>query len=156
MPFITTPHQAELNAQDVMRSWGFADAVATTGGSDGGIDVHSSRALAQVKWKGGVTGRPDVQNLYGARGTGSHQLFFFSASGYSDQAVQYADQVDVCLMTYDPLGAVEPANAAARRFLTSVDTVPAPAGAPTDWKLVSILTAILIVVCSVTVLLWLP
>ncbi|MCS4257979.1 hypothetical protein M2405_006306 [Rhodococcus erythropolis] len=32
MQYITTPHQAELNAADKMKSWGFTDAVATTGG----------------------------------------------------------------------------------------------------------------------------
>ncbi|NDZ93342.1 restriction endonuclease [Streptomyces sp. SID6673] len=156
MQYISTPHQAELNAQDQMRSWGFIDAVATTGGADGGLDVRSSRALAQVKWKGGVTGRPDVQNLYGARGAGTEQLFFFSASGYSDQAITYADQVGILLVTYDPLGAVEGVNQAARRFLADMAESPATVQTPTDWKLVSLLTAVLIVVLSVTILLWWP
>lgn len=139
-----------------MRSWGFTDAVATTGGSDGGIDVRSSRALAQVKWKGGVTGRPDVQNLYGARGAGTEQLLFFSASGYSDQAIAYADQLGIMLMTYDPLGAVEGVNPAARRFLAAVGEVPASVEAPTDWRLVSTLTVVLIVVLSAAILLSWP
>ena len=156
MKFITTPHQAELNAAERMKAWGFSGAVATTGGADGGIDVRSSRALAQVKWKGGATGRPDVQNLYGARGAGTEQLFFFSASGYSDQAITYADQVGILLMTYDPLGEVEGVNQAAKRFLADVSVLPATVEPPTDWKLVSILTAILIVVLSVTILLWWP
>lgn len=154
MQYISTPHQAELNAQDQMRIWGFADAVATTGGSDGGIDVRSARALAQVKWKGGVTGRPDVQNLYDARGAGTQQLFFFSASGYSDQAVKYADQVSVMLMTYDPLGAVEGVNQSAKRYLAALGDLPASTTEPIDWRLVSILVVVLIVVTSVAVLLW--
>lgn len=156
MDYITTPQRAELNAQAQMQSWGFTDAVATTGGSDGGIDVRSSRALAQVKWKGGVTGRPDVQNLYGARGAGTEQLFFFSASGYSDQAITYADQVGIMLMTYDPLGAVEGVNQAAKQFLVDVAKSPATVQAPTDWMLVSVLTAVLVVVLSATILLWWP
>ena len=156
MIYITTPHQAELNASERIKAWGFRDAVATTGGSDGGIDVRSKRALAQVKWKGGVIGRPDVQNLYGARGAGTQQLFFFSASGYSDQAIEYADQVGIMLMTYDPLGAVEGVNQAALRFLAAVSEVPAATPPPPDWKLVSVLTAVLIVVLSATILLWWP
>jgi hypothetical protein len=67
MIYNTTPHQAELNASERMKAWEFPDAVALAGGSDGGINVRSKRALAQVKWKGSVTGRPDVQNLDGAR-----------------------------------------------------------------------------------------
>lgn len=139
-----------------MRSWGFTDAVATTGGADGGLDVRSSRALAQVKWKGGVTGRPDVQNLYGARGAGTEQLFLFSASGYSDQAITYADQVGILLMTYDPLGAVEGVNQGAKLFLADVTKSSATVKTPTDWKLVSVLTVVLIVVLSPTILLWWP
>lgn len=156
MPFITTPHQAELNAQDQMRSWGFADAVATTGGADGGLDVRSSRALAQVKWKGGVTGSPDVQRLMGARANGTQLLFFFAASGYSDQAVKYADEVGMMLMTYDPLGAVEGVNQPAKQFLATVSALPAATSSPTNWRLVGILVVVLIVVTSVTVLLWWP
>lgn len=156
MRFIQTPHEAELNAQDQMRSWGFGDAVATTGGADGGIDVRSSRALAQVKWKGGVTGRPDIQNLYGARGAGTQQLFFLSASGYSDQAIEYANQVNILLMTYDPLGAVEGANQPAKQFLATVSALPAASTASANWRLVGILVVVLIVVTSVTILLWWP
>ena len=156
MNYITSPHHAELNAAEKMRSWSFTDAVATTGGADGGIDVRSSRALAQVKWKGAVAGRPELQQLYGAAAGGPQQLFFFSASGYSDQAIQYADQVGIMLMTYDPLGSVEGVNTTARRFLATAGEVPASVETPTDWGLVSILTAALIIVLSATILLWWP
>ncbi|MFI8696761.1 restriction endonuclease [Dietzia maris] len=154
MNYIDTPDAAELNAQNLMCSWGYLDAVAGTGGADGGIDVRSTRALAQVKWKGGVTGRPDCQKLVGARGTGTEQLFFFSASGYSAQAIEYADQVGMALFTYDPVGAAEAVNPAARRVLESVGQQVVPP--PTDWKLVAVLTAVLIVLLSVTILLWWP
>ncbi|WP_426376033.1 restriction endonuclease [Rhodococcoides fascians] len=91
-----------------MRSWGFVDEVATTGRADGGIDVRSSRALAQVKWKGGAAGSPDMNRLFGARGNDtSKQLFFFVASDYSKAAVKDADQVGIALFTYDPVGKVE-------------------------------------------------
>ena len=83
-----------------MRSWGYLDAVATTGGADGGIDVRSSRALTQVKRKGGVAGSPDMNRQFGARGNDTtKQLFFFAASDYSKAAVQYADQVGIALST---------------------------------------------------------
>lgn len=107
--YITTPHEAELNAERVMRGWGFVDAKATTGGPDGGIDVRSSQALAQVKWRGGVAGRPDIQKLYGARGGDAEKaLFFFSASGYSRAAVDYARENGIGLYVYDPLGHATP------------------------------------------------
>ncbi|WP_440717520.1 hypothetical protein [Gordonia oryzae] len=49
MDYISSFHQAELNGAAVLRDMGFADAKATTGGADGGIDVRSRRAYAQVK-----------------------------------------------------------------------------------------------------------
>ena len=84
MQYIATSKQAEINARDVMRSWGYLDAESPSKGADGGIDVTSSRALAQVKWKASVAGRPDLQRLYGARGADtSRALYFFASSGYS-------------------------------------------------------------------------
>ncbi|MGF0248601.1 restriction endonuclease [Rhodococcus erythropolis] len=112
MQYITTPYPAELNAADKMKSWGFTDAVATTGGADGGIDVRSSRALAQVKWKGGAAGRPEMQQFYGARGTDTKKaLFFFAASSCSKATIAYADEVCIGLFTYDPVGEMTAVNA---------------------------------------------
>jgi hypothetical protein len=97
---------------------GYLDAGTTTGGADGGIAVRSSRALAQVKWKGGVAGSPDINLLFGARSTvTSKQLFFFAASDYGKTAVTYADQVGIALFTCDPVGKVEPSNQVARVFI---------------------------------------
>lgn len=125
MQFITNFHQAELNAAEKMRLWGFPDAIATTGGADGGIDVRSSAALAQVKWKGGVAGRPDLQRLYGARGSDTGKfMLFFAASGYSKQAVDYANQVGMALYTYDPLGEVSAVNAAGQTLMKGTSTKP--------------------------------
>ncbi|WP_425005768.1 restriction endonuclease [Mycolicibacterium sp. S3B2] len=111
MQYITTAHEAELNAARVMREWGFVDAKATTGGSDGGIDVRSSGALAQVKWRGAQVSRDEIQKLYGARGLDStKQLMFFAASGYSRPAITAANELRVALFTYDPLGHVRVEN----------------------------------------------
>ncbi|WOI85987.1 restriction endonuclease [Rhodococcus qingshengii] len=154
MDYITTPHQAELNAAEVMKSWGYTDSVATTGGADGGIDVTSRDALAQVKWRGGAAGRPDLQRLYGARGSGTQQLIFFAASDYTAQAIEYAGQVDVALYIYDPVGSVEPVNETARRIMVG-------GGVTNDWQIdstlirvgtVVALTLMLIVVALVAIL----
>jgi hypothetical protein len=127
MDYITSPHQAELNAAKIMRGWGYLDAVATTGGSDGGIDVRSHGALAQVKWKSSLAGRPELQALYGARGLDtSKKLFFFSSAGFSNAAFQYANDVGIDLFLYGPTGTVRPVNhhivlPASRRSWTSYD-----------------------------------
>lgn len=97
-----------------MRAWGFADAAVTRGGADGGVDVWSKHALAQVKFEAHATGRPALQRLYGARGTDHHkQLLFFTGTGYSRDAQTYADAVGVALFTYTPVGDVAPVSVAA-------------------------------------------
>ncbi|MGS2811525.1 restriction endonuclease [Nocardia sp. MW-W600-9] len=112
------PQQAEQNAAVQMRAMGFTDAVVTANGADGGIDVLSSSALARVKWRGGAVSRPDVQQLFGARGSEfGKALLFFAASDYSQPAVEYADQHSIALLIYHPTGQVEPRNPYAAALL---------------------------------------
>lgn len=120
MQYISTPHEAELNAERVLKSWGYIDAVATTGGADGGIDVRSSKVLAQVKFRGSKAGRPELQNLVGARqGEPDKTLMFFDYMGYSRDAVVYADAAGIGLYVYDLSGNVEPVNEAGRRLMAA-------------------------------------
>lgn len=118
MQYISSPREAELNAAKCMRQLGYADATATAPGADGGIDVRASGAVAQVKWEAHQTGRPTVQNLYGARGR-DHDLdmLFFSSSSYSSHALAYADEVGIALFTYDPLGSITAANSHAETLV---------------------------------------
>ncbi|MFX0573319.1 restriction endonuclease [Nocardia nepalensis] len=90
---------AEHSAAAHMRSLGYRDARVTQRGSDGGIDVIASQAVAQVKWHMTPVGRPDIQKLYGARGTRHHlDMLFFAAVGFSAQAIQCADELGVALL----------------------------------------------------------
>lgn len=115
---VTTPKDAELNAAEKMQAWGFVDAASPLHSADGGIDVRSSRALAQVKFRSVKAGRPEIQNLVGARaGDASKALLFFDFKGYSPQAVQYANQMNVGLYTYDRAGIVTPVNQVARQIM---------------------------------------
>lgn len=137
-------HRAELNAARVMRSWGFLDAVATTGGADGGIDVRSSAALAQVKWRTGATGRPEIQQLVGAKGSGRQKLFFFSKSGYTRQAVEYADQMVVALFVIDAVGGVQAVNPSARGYVMKWWALPFVEITRDDWVVLGLFTLALI------------
>lgn len=112
---IHTWQDAELNAAAWMRHWGYPDAVAVPGGADGGIDVRARRALGQVKFQGAPVGRPALQQLVGARMRTSQMLFFFTGSNYSKTACEYADQMGIALMRYDPWGRMTPVNAVAAR-----------------------------------------
>lgn len=120
---IKTHEIAELNAAEKMRWMGFTDAEVTKSGPDGGIDVRSRDAVAQVKFKAAQTGRPELQNLYGARGREhDKQLLFFSGSSYSRSAHEYADAVDMALFTYDLTGEVTACNKIADSLLSKSRT----------------------------------
>lgn len=102
---------AENLAAQWMRGHGYPDARTTTGGADGGIDVRSRKAIAQVKMEGKAVGRPALQRLVGARGNNTQlELLFFSASGYTDTAKKYANEMRIALLTYDTAGHVRAAN----------------------------------------------
>ena len=123
---------AEVNAATWMRRWGHADATVTDGGADGGVDVRSERALAQVKCLAAAVGRPDLQRLGGVgAGEPGKQLFFFSGSGYTATASEYADATGMALFTYGLDGSVAPANAAARHVMrVSLPLQPVAPAAP--------------------------
>ncbi|MGW5074067.1 restriction endonuclease [Rhodococcus sp. NPDC004095] len=104
---IVTPADAELFAAQHMRGLGYTDAEAKPGGPDGGVDVRSSRAIAQVKLHAKPCGRPDLQRLYGARGDDhGKEMVFYSHSGYSAAAVDYANTVGMTLFQFDRAGNV--------------------------------------------------
>src|SRR5437763_10631632 len=56
---IRSPDEAELVAAEWMRHLGFPDARCTGAGTDGGVDVRSAGAGAQVKAQLSPVGRPE-------------------------------------------------------------------------------------------------
>jgi len=129
---VRTWQDAERNAAAWMRHWGYPDADARPGGPDGGVDVRSARALAQVKFQAHAVGRPELQRLFGARGRNmDRQLLFFTGSDYTATAVAYAAEQDIALFVYGLDGSMTPVNAPARRIRDAVrPTPPEPAAEP--------------------------
>lgn len=109
---------AEANAVSWMRYLGFRDARQTRGGSDGGLDVIASKAVAQVKFEAAQVGRPAVQRLVGANGRRPRAVLFFVGAGYSQQAIGYANEMDVALFAYRLDGTVTGINKEAREMLS--------------------------------------
>ncbi|RZS60708.1 restriction endonuclease [Xylanimonas ulmi] len=109
-----------MAAHHMVNVLGIRDARRTPTGPDGGIDVVSRSAIAQVKRHSAPTGRPDLQRLVGARGrSASLRLLFYSAAGYSESARRYADEMDIALFTYDITGNVAPLNRPAKSMRAS-------------------------------------
>ena len=117
---------AERLAAAYMRWLGFGDA-ALNGGihtPDRGIDVVSSRAVAQVKanFRGAVK-RPALAQLVGDASVAryqAHQLLFFAVS-YAPDARAYADEAGrpVALFAFDAAGEVRPQNATAQQLVAA-------------------------------------
>jgi len=94
----------ELIATSWMQFWGEYDAAATQFSGDGGVDVLSSNYGAQVKfYSNKPVGRPEVQGLVGAAaGYGVRPAFFAYSTGYTTEALQWAQDMDVACFTFVP------------------------------------------------------
>jgi hypothetical protein len=116
--FLRTPTDFEEAAADWMRLWGYHLVRRTRTGPDGGIDVESIEAVAQVKaWMVPIAS-PEIQQLKGAAYDGRSTLFF-SLMHYTAAAVRFADEANVLLFRFSGYsGEIEPANDCARKFLT--------------------------------------
>lgn len=106
---------AETNAAAWMRHWGYLDAHVTPEGNDGGVDVRSATAIAQVKREATDIGVEALQRLVGARLLQDHLgLLFFSGSGYTRKAQAYAEAVGMMLFVYEVDGTMLAASSHAR------------------------------------------
>ena len=116
---IRSPDDAEQVAAEWMRHLGFGDARCTGAGTDGGVDVRSGEAVAQVKAQLTPVGRPELQALYGVARSEGRRPLFFSLMNYTAAALAWADEVGMALFRFDHAGMVEPVNGAAGALLAA-------------------------------------
>lgn len=116
---IRSPDDAEQVAAEWMRHLGFTDARCTPTGTDGGVDVRSQGAVAQVKAQLTPVGRPELQALYGVARSEGRRPLFFSLMSYTAAALTWADEVGMALFRFDHAGLVEPVNVAAEEMLVA-------------------------------------
>ena len=103
---------AERTAADWMRRHGFRDATVMNGGVDTGVHVIASRAAAQVRTSFAPVEPEDLSRLVrDSRTMSGCQRIFFSLSGYSDRAMQFAEEHCIALLVVGRDGSVVPANA---------------------------------------------
>ncbi len=114
---IRSPDDAEQVAAEWMRHLGFPDARCTAPGTDGGVDVRSAGAVAQVKAQLAPVGRPELQALYGVARSEGRRPLFFSLMSYTAAALTWADSVGMALFRFDHAGMVEPVNVVAEELL---------------------------------------
>ena len=115
--YIADANDAEHAAADFMQWLGFLDAQATPVGPDAGVDVWASDAIGQVKDYGKPIGRPEIQQHLGVSiGEGDKLPIFFARSGYTPQAIEWADEREMPLYEFDLAGSFQPSNLAAQRL----------------------------------------
>ena len=115
--FCREPADFEKAAEAWFNAWGFTGVKNTPPGADGGVDVESSEAIAQVKAHMVPIGIEEVQRLSGAS---LHRRIpvFFSLMSYTEAAVLFADQAGIPLFRFsDYQGSIEIVNKAAKHFL---------------------------------------
>jgi hypothetical protein len=111
---------AETLAEQHMRRIRFSDAAVTASGADGGLDVVSAQAVAQVKHHAAPVGAPALQQTVGAAPSAAWVLFY-ALAGYTRAATEYAARAKVALFQYDTAGRVSPLNEVARFLARSAD-----------------------------------
>jgi tetratricopeptide (TPR) repeat protein len=108
---------AEKVARDWMEYFGFHDAKCNPKkGSDGGIDIHSSKAIAQVKFHGTKTPRPELERLHSAMLRTQKVGLFFSLSGYGKPAIEFANSQAIALFEFNLQGVPTPVNSYASKL----------------------------------------
>ena len=111
---VDTWEEAERLAAWHMKGLGFTDAVVRGSGNDGGIDVRSGQAVAQVKYYAQApVGAPAVQQLRGAA-YDRQWAVFYSLSPYTAAAREFADSAGVALFAYDLAGNITAVNGPAK------------------------------------------
>ncbi|MCT7294211.1 restriction endonuclease (plasmid) [Rhodococcus pyridinivorans] len=99
---LLTWEDAEDFAEDWMRKNGYPDARKTKAGPDGGIDVTSARAVAQVKFFSSKIALHEIQRLSGIAHAEGKDAIFFSRTGYTKKAKEWGDRHGVRCLTFQP------------------------------------------------------
>lgn len=98
-----TWQQAEHVALDWMIKNGYRDASLTKSGADGGIDITSRKAVAQVKHHQKPVGLGEMQRMFGIAQATGRKALFFSSAGYAPKAKEWAQAHGIVLYRFPPV-----------------------------------------------------
>jgi len=95
------PSEAETYVQSWMLFLGASGATVTQYSQDGGIDVESDYWVAQVKhYIDSVSVQP-VREILGVATSRGKRACFFTKTGYTKEAVRFAEENDIPLFQYE-------------------------------------------------------
>ena len=111
---------AEQLCAEWMRYLGAADAQTTRASVDGGIDIESSKYVAQVKNYAGTVGVVEVRELVGVAAVEGKTPLFFTSGKYASSAMDFALRAGVGLFVYSAEeGTLKGSNSVARALTKS-------------------------------------
>ena len=109
---------AESLVAQWMRWLGVFDAEVTKFVGDGGIDVESSKYIAQVKNYNGLVGIAAIRELAGVAAVDGRVALFFTSGTYPKNADAWAESAGIYLFQYDAKeGKLRACNSLAREAL---------------------------------------
>jgi hypothetical protein len=114
-------HVTAENFEDYCKEWcwhlGYLDAKRTRFAKDGGIDIHSSEMVAQVKFQELPVGVKPIRELFGVASAEAKTALFFSLNGYSREAAAEAKRFNMQLWIVRPFeGKIYRANEAGNQM----------------------------------------
>lgn len=102
-----TWQEAEVAACNWMRLHGYWGARLTPKGADGGIDIVSPVAIAQVKHHAKPVGLGEMQRIHGIARSVHKRALFFSFAGFSPKAREWARAHRIKMYRYPPFRKVD-------------------------------------------------
>lgn len=95
-----TPREAENFCAAWLVRLGHLDAQVTRFSRDGGIDVEAKNVIAQVKHQQSNVGVKPIRELHGVAVVSSKKAVFFTLTGYSSDALDFAHKISMPLFVY--------------------------------------------------------
>lgn len=118
-PYGVSHEGAEHLCGEWMTYLGATNVGITPPTRDGGIDILSDRAIAQVKNYSGTVGVEDVRAFHGVVLVDGRLGVFFTSGTYSRDAIAFAERAGMPLMTYNAVaGTLLGANAIGEAVLS--------------------------------------
>ncbi len=113
-----SPSQAEEYVQAWMLFLGASGARVTQYSQDGGIDVECDNWVAQVKHYTSPVSVQPVREIFGVATSLNKRASFFTLTGYTKDAKNFADENEIPLFQYNPIiGQLIPWNYSATQIL---------------------------------------
>jgi hypothetical protein len=100
LQFDVSPQEAECYVEAWLRFLGVVDSEVTQYSQDGGVDIESSDYVVQVKHLSRPVSVQPIRELFGVAASKGKGAVFFSRSGYTKDALRFAEDNRIIAFEY--------------------------------------------------------